>query len=173
MAIAKYRCSGSNVFERIVVPLDGSRLSTLAIPYAVEVGKRFDAEIILVRVLSPSESAIASQATVMESDLTSDVIDREARMKNGDNMADIKRYLITWSQSLKTQGVKASYQVTIGTPAKSIMELVEAQQASLIVMMSHGRGWFKRAIMGSVADEILKGSSVPVLIIRAQESNNK
>ncbi len=39
------------MFERIVVPLDGSRLSTQAIPYATEVGKRFGAEIILVRVI--------------------------------------------------------------------------------------------------------------------------
>ena len=39
------------MFERIIVPLDGSRLSAQAIPYAAEVGKRFDAEVILVRVL--------------------------------------------------------------------------------------------------------------------------
>ena len=46
------------MFERIIVPLDGSRLSAQAIPYASEVGKRFDAEVILVRVLSPSGLAI-------------------------------------------------------------------------------------------------------------------
>jgi nucleotide-binding universal stress UspA family protein len=40
------------------------------------------------------------------------------------------------------------------------------------VMMSHGRGWFKRAIMGSVADEILQHSSVPVLIIRALDNDD-
>jgi nucleotide-binding universal stress UspA family protein len=51
------------------------------------------------------------------------------------------------------------------------VELAQAQQASLIVMMSHGRGWFKRAIMGSVADEILRGSTVPVLIIRAKDGD--
>jgi nucleotide-binding universal stress UspA family protein len=66
-----------------------------------------------------------------------------------------------------------SYQVTIGTPAKAIMEIAIAQQASLIVMMSHGRGWFKRAIMGSVADEILRGSLVPVLIIKTKEIDSK
>jgi len=53
------------------------------------------------------------------------------------------------------------------------MELAVAQQASLIVMMSHGRGWFKRAIMGSVADEILRGSLVPVLIIKTKEIDTK
>ncbi len=161
------------MFERIVVPLDGSRLSAKAIPYAGEIGKRFEAEVILVRVLSPSGLAIVPQTTGMESAVATDIIAQEARVKDVDNAANAKRYLMNWAQSLKTQGVKASYQVTIGTPAKSIMELVVAQQASLIVMMSHGRGWFKRAIMGSVADEILRGSSVPVLIIRPKETDNK
>jgi nucleotide-binding universal stress UspA family protein len=49
------------------------------------------------------------------------------------------------------------------------MELAQAQQASLIVMMSHGRGAFRRAIMGSVADEILRRSSLPVLIVRPKD----
>ncbi len=173
MALAEYQRKSGKVFERIVVPLDGSRLSAQAIPYAGEIGKRFDAEVILVRVLSPSGLAIVPQTTGMESAVATDIIAQEARVKDVDNAANAKRYLMNWAQSLKTQGMKASYQVTIGTPAKSIMELVVAQQASLIVMMSHGRGWFKRAIMGSVADEILRGSSVPVLIIRPKETENK
>ncbi len=160
------------MFERIIVPLDGSRLSAQAIPYAAEVGKRFDAEVILVRVLSNTGLSIVSQATGMEDAAATDIIAQEARMKDVDNASNAKRYLMNWAQSLKSQDIKVSYQVTIGTPAKSILELAIAQQASLIVMMSHGRGWFKRAIMGSVADEILRRSTVPVLIIRAQDSDN-
>ena len=161
------------MFERIIVPLDGSRLSAQAIPYASEVGKRFDAEIILVRVLPPVGLSIVSQDTGAESAAATDIIAQEARMKDVDNASNAKRYLMNWAQSLKTQGVKVSFQVTIGTPAKSIMELAVAQQASLIVMMSHGRGWFKRAIMGSVADEILSKSLTPVLIIRAIDTDAK
>jgi nucleotide-binding universal stress UspA family protein len=161
------------VFERIIVPLDGSRLSAQAVPYASEIGKRFDAEVILVRVLSTSGLAILSQDTGFENAVATDIIAQEARIKDVDNAANAKRYLMNWAQSLKTQGVKVSFQVTIGSPAKSIMELAVAQQASLIVMMSHGRGWFKRAIMGSVADEILRGSLVPVLIIRATDFDTK
>jgi nucleotide-binding universal stress UspA family protein len=149
------------MFERIIVPLDGSRLSAQAIPFATEVGKRFDAEIILVRVILPAGSSMVSQANGMEDN---------AGMENVDNVFNVKRYLMNWAQSLKTQGVKVSFEVTIGTPAKAIIEMAQAQQASLIVMMSHGRGWFKRAIMGSVADEILRSSSVPVLIIRAGQA---
>jgi len=66
------------VFERIVVPLDGSRLSAQAIPYAGEMGKRFDAEVILVRVLSPSGLAIISQATGVE-DAVAPILSRRKR----------------------------------------------------------------------------------------------
>jgi nucleotide-binding universal stress UspA family protein len=172
MSMIEYQCRSGNVFERIIVPLDGSRLSAQAIPYAAEVGKRFDAEVILVRVLANTGLAIVSQATGMEDAAATDIIAQEARMKDVDNASNAKRYLMNWAQSLKSQDIKVSYQVTIGTPAKSIMELAVAQQASLIVMMSHGRGWFKRAIMGSVADEILQHSSVPVLIIRALDNDD-
>ena len=147
------------MFERIVVPLDGSRLSTQAITYAIEVGKRFEAEIILVRVIPSPVLAI----TDGESSDSEDV----------DNASYAKRYLMDWDQSLRSQGVKVSFEVTFGTPAKAIMQLSEAQQASLIVMMSHGYGSFKRAIMGSVADEIMHHSSIPVLIIKAQNLGNK
>jgi nucleotide-binding universal stress UspA family protein len=158
-----------NVFERIIVPLDGSRLSAQSVPYAAEVAKRFDAEVILVRVLSTSGLSMVPSSADTENAATRDIIPQEGRLKDVDNASNAKRYLMNWAASLKAQGVKVSYQVTIGTPAKSIMELAQAQQASLIVMMSHGRGAFKRAIMGSVADEILRGSILPVLIIRPKE----
>jgi nucleotide-binding universal stress UspA family protein len=169
MAVIEYRDRSDNVFERIIVPLDGSRLSAQAIPYASEMGKRFDAEVILVRVLPQAGLSFAAQGIVTEDAVATDIIPQEARMKDVDNASNAKRYLMNWAQSLKAQGVKVSYEVTIGTPAKSIMELAQAQQASLIVMMSHGRGAFKRAIMGSVADEILRGSHLPVLIVRPKD----
>jgi nucleotide-binding universal stress UspA family protein len=161
------------VFERIIVPLDGSRLSAQAVPYSAEVAKRFDAEIILVRVLPAAGLSLLPPSAVEEEPEARDIIPQETRMKDVDNASNAKRYLMNWAASLKAQGVKVSYQVTIGTPAKSIMELAQAQQASLIVMMSHGRGAFRRAIMGSVADEILRRSSLPVLIVRPKDSDTK
>ena len=159
------------MFERIVVPLDGSRLSAQAIPYATEVGKRFGAEIILVRVISPDDLALVPEVQAADNSNSTDKIQRE-ETDDADNAAYAKRYLTNWSQSLKSQGVKASYEVLVGNPAKAIMLLAKNQQASLIVMMSHGKGAFRRAITGSVADEILRHSSIPVLIIRMPNLGN-
>ena len=159
------------MFERIVVPLDGSRLSTQAIPYAIEVGKRFGAEIILVRVISPDDLALVPEVQGVDNHNSTDLLQKE-ETEDVDNVAYAKRYLINWSQSLKSQGVKASYEVLVGNPAKAIMLLSKTQQASLIVMMSHGKGAFRRAIMGSVADEILRHSSIPVLVVRTPNLGN-
>jgi nucleotide-binding universal stress UspA family protein len=153
------------MFERIVVPLDGSRLSTQAVPYATEIGKRFGAEIILVRVISPDDLALVPEVQDADNYNSADIMQKE-ETDNVDNVAYAKRYLTNWSQSLKSQGIKVSYEVLAGNPAKTIMLFSKTQQASLIVMMSHGQGAFRRAIMGSVADEILRHSSIPVLIVR-------
>jgi nucleotide-binding universal stress UspA family protein len=159
------------LFERIIVPLDGSRLSAQAIPYAAEIGKRFDSEVVLFRVILPP--GISTIPVDINNGAVGDIISQDAAIKEVDNPSNAKRYLMNWVQSLKSQGVKTSYQVTIGYPAKSIMEMAQAQQAGLIVMMSHGRGWFKRAIMGSVASEVLHASAVPVLIVRAKDIESK
>ncbi|MBN1643618.1 MAG: universal stress protein [Dehalococcoidales bacterium] len=161
------------MFQRILVPLDGSRLSTQAVPFAVEIAKRFSAEVVLVRVLAPSSVTTVLQSNGKKTNGTDDIIAQEVPFKDVDNVANAKRYLVNWSQSIKSQGVKSSYQVTVGTPAKSIMDLADSQGISLIVMMSHGRGWFKRAIMGSVADAILRGSKVPVLVVRPKTAEGK
>jgi len=73
------------VFERIIVPLDGSRLSAQAVPYAAEVGKRFDAEIILVRVLPPAGLSLLPPSAGAEETEANDIIPYEARMKDVDN----------------------------------------------------------------------------------------
>ena len=46
------------MFERILVPLDGSRLSTKALPYASEIAKKFDAELVLLQVLEPTRPVV-------------------------------------------------------------------------------------------------------------------
>ena len=62
------------MFERIIVPLDGSRLSAQAVPFAAEVAKRFDAEVILVRVLPTSGLSLVPSSADTENAATRDII---------------------------------------------------------------------------------------------------
>ena len=157
------------MFERIVVPLDGSRLSAQALPYATAIARQFSAEVRLVRVLTETTVAYIPQPGGPGDTLGADIISEQAHIKDVENAAHAKRYLMNWAKDLRDQGINASYHVLEGAPARTIMEFAAAERAALIVMMSHGRGRFKRAILGSVTDAIIRGGTVPVLVIRAKD----
>jgi len=80
------------------VPLDGSRLSAQAVPYASEIGKRFDTELILC-VYSLLRSGRCTATTSIESALATDIIAQEARVKDVIMRLMPKRYLMNWAQA--------------------------------------------------------------------------
>jgi nucleotide-binding universal stress UspA family protein len=156
------------MFERIVVPLDGSRLSAQAIPYANELAHKFNSQVMLLRVVTDNHTTYATQTGGFGENSVMQIISEQIPLRDVENTAHARRYLMNRAKDVSDDGVTVTYHVTEGSPARSIMEFAELQQASLIVMMSHGRGRFKRAILGSVTDAIMRGSSVPVMVIRAQ-----
>ena len=161
------------MFERIIVPLDGSRLSAQALPFAKTIARKFNAEIILLRVVPDSKVSFVPQTTTAGDTLAVDLISEQVHMKDVENTAHAKRYLINRAKELKDQGINVSCHVMEGIPSSSIIEFSAENNASLIVMMSHGRGRFKRAILGSVTDTLIRCSSVPVLVIRAKDTEKQ
>jgi len=155
------------MFERIVVPLDGSRLSAQAIPYANELAHKFNAEVMLLRVVTDNHTAYTTQTGGFGDNSAMQIISEQIPLKDVENTAHARRYLMNRAKDVSDNGVSVTYHVIEGSPARSIMEFAEMHEASLIVMMSHGRGRFKRAILGSVTDAIMRGSTIPVLVIRA------
>ena len=160
------------MFERILVPLDGSRLGARALPYAVTIAERFDAEIILVRVITRAQGSFVSESAGISTPGTVNLIAEQTQTKDSENVAHAKRYLTNHTNQLKEQGLNASFYVIEGIPAPSILQFSKDEKVSLIVMMSHGRGWFKRAIMGSVTDAVVHGSNIPVLVIQHRDGND-
>jgi nucleotide-binding universal stress UspA family protein len=159
------------MFELIVVPLDGSRLSAQALPYATTLARQFNSKIMLVRVVPETTIAYIPQPGGVGDALAVDIISEQVHIKDVENVANAKRYLMNRTKELRDYGVNVSYHVMEGAPTTSIMEFVTDNNASLIVMMSHGRGRFKRAILGSVTDALIRGGTVPVLVIRAKDTD--
>jgi len=151
------------MFERILVPMDGSRFSTQALDYAIEIAKRFCSETILMRVITP-----AARKDVLALSAEADEVAREsAQVQDRRNIEQAKRYLGTKIQQVTAQAVKGSTHVVVGDPAQSIIEFCKKNEVNLIVMMTHGKSGFKRAILGSVADRVIRESGLPVLAIRS------
>ena len=154
------------MFKRILVPLDGSRFSTRALPNAVEVANRFDAEVVLVRVVTQTMQASAMATPSRGGPAIQEMFIEEARRQDKRNVAYLRRYLQKKLRELAAQGIKGSYHIMVGDPVLSIKEFCQKEDIDLVVMTTHGRGGLKRAILGSVSDEIIRGCGVPVLAIK-------
>ncbi len=67
-------------------------------------------------------------------------------------------------------GVKAKNIIRSGYPAEEIIETAANEDASLIVMGTHGRKGFDRVLFGSVAEKVVKSASIPVMTVRPDDT---
>jgi nucleotide-binding universal stress UspA family protein len=142
----------------ILVPLDGSPLAEAALEPALTLARLWDAEISLVQVVRPvmltSEphltfpSGYSEQATA---------ICRESA----------KDYIRDVAERVRESGVKSSGVGVIGAAVpETLIDLAAPERVSLLAVATHGRGGLKRLVLGSVADKLVRGSNVPVLVVR-------
>lgn len=128
----------------ILVPLDGSTAAEQALPAAKAIAAARGAQLRLVHVVDEREGARSA------SDLA------RARGLFAAYASDVaKRNGITLAEG--------ATDVLLGSPAERILEA--GQQASMIVIASHGRGGFHATFIGSVADKVVRGARVPVLVV--------
>ncbi len=180
------------MFEKILVPLDGSELAECALPYAEEMARNNNSEVILVSVTekqsgktsSPeanqklrsndkiyiSENFTAGPSANAKSSLNSiygSFNDSGTPITFGKMEKQAQRYLNRIGKSLGRKNLKVHGEVLIGNPAKEIADFAENNDINLIVMSSHGRSGPSRWAYGSVADKVFRVSCVPILMIRA------
>lgn len=145
-------------FGKILVPLDGTELSECMLEHAVEFGRLFDAAYHLVRVV-PYPMDIASPYLPHTVQLNQGLVD--------DAKAAATDYLEAQAESLVQQGLTVDRAVLVDAqPGHGILKEVDAAECDLIAMSTHGRKGLSRAILGSAADKVLRGTHVPVLLYR-------
>ena len=76
------------------------------------------------------------------------------------------RYLSKQRREMESQGIAVSAEVAVGDPARLIRNVARQRKADLIVLATRGRGGIRRALLGSVADEVVRTTRVPVLLVR-------
>ena len=135
------------MFDKILVPLDGSELAEAIVPHAEAVADRHQAEVILLQVLSAK---------------------RVNPTRAGKERHGAKDYLMGVEQRLLEEGVNARYTIRHGSdPAAEIVDYAEANKVDLIAMSTHGRSGMSRWLFGSVASRVLQGTGKPILLIRS------
>jgi nucleotide-binding universal stress UspA family protein len=144
------------MYKRVLIPLDSSSWAEQALPHAIAQARHSQAELILLKVVEPFPHA------------------------RGLSLGDLKRIeqqAITWAREylerladdVRQQGIPVQAVITDGRPHIEIPQYAETHQVDLIVMSTRGQSGLSRWLMGSVADRVVRGATVPVLLVRAQK----
>lgn len=137
----------------IIVPLDGSQFGERALPVAAVLGRGLGARVVLARAVSMY--ALAPVPAGPGVFLPTDADD------------NARTYLDTRVHSLCVDRVDADGIVLRGDPGMEIVRLAERSPHSMVLMTTHGRSGIPRMVLGSVAEDIVRRSSSPVLVLRA------
>lgn len=147
------------MYERIVVPLDGSDLAERSMPHAENLVNALNVPLHLVRVVDNDAWSLVDPyvttptAAVPVVELAA-AAEREAR-----------DYLESIREHLDARGLKATIEVLDGPVVAALVSV--ARPNDLVVMTTHGRTGLARWFMGSVAEGMLRRSQAPILLIRA------
>ena len=157
------------MFNRILVPLDGTRRSAKSLAYARDIALTHGSELVLLRVIEMSTVAsVLGSATMVElpSASAAEMLVGSAEESLADDRRRAGRYLNRHERVLQSQGVAVSTELAVGDPARMIRNVARQRKADLIVIATRARGGIQRAVLGSVADELVRTTRVPVLLIR-------
>lgn len=145
------------MFKRILLRGDGSAFAEQALPYAVAAAERFGAELILLRVFEPLRGVSGVPRVVIE------------RVQERTRSLAHEYVGHAWLPVFGNRACRCGRSPPEGYPHREIRRFSENNQVDLIVICTRGRAGFSRWLMGSVADRVVCGASIPVLLVRAQE----
>lgn len=141
----------------ILVPIDFSECSEQALDYAVALATKFDAKVHLLNVISIPFVAVPEVGSVISPTVLESVV--HENQKALDNLADARRTKVAIGDTL----------LRTGDARDEILHTAESLGADLIVMGTHGRRGVTRALLGSVAEVVVRTAPCPVLTVRARK----
>jgi len=148
-------------FRRILVPLDGSAVAESVLEHAAGLA-RLDPEgdLVLLQVIQPVTAAVwAPEAALVASWPTADLVRRDEEQA--------RKYLQAVGGRLEADGLRVRTRVEVAdNVASAILEVARAAPADVVALATHGRSGLVRLALGSVADKVVRGSPVPVLLFR-------
>jgi nucleotide-binding universal stress UspA family protein len=144
------------MYKRILVPLDGSELAEQALPHAAVHAKQFGAAIVLLKVLGPlPEPSMAGRGAIHSAERASAQL--------------AKDYLEGMAAGLRAQGLLVQTETVEGKPYLQIVRFAEEKEIDLIVMSTRGHSGLSRWLLGSVTDRVVRGATVPLLLVQCHE----
>ena len=145
---------------KILLPFDGSAVALGAVRFAIRLGSDgLDISVVLANVQEPAslyELMVAHDPRVIE----------QVSAAAGANT------LLAAQSLLDAAGVNYETEVASGDPAHTLVDILENYGCNMVVMGATGTSTLRRALLGSVSNEVLHSAGVPVVIVKAAENPN-
>lgn len=150
------------MYDNILVPTDGSDTAEAAVDRAVDLAAKYDATVHALYVID---------VDAVNYSLGTEQVDRIRQGKLDDmpevrDAADAATSYVAGAAA--TMSVDAEEHVRAGQPARVIRNAIDDLDIDLVVMGSHGRSGISRALLGSVAEQVLRKTKIPVLVVDAR-----
>lgn len=140
--------------RKILVPTDFSALSKQAQTWATELAKRYDASLTLLHVYQPISYALPEGYVLPSANLLADL------------EVNLGRALDEAKKQLESAGVPVDTSLVQGIPFAEIVRFAREGGYDLVVLSTHGRTGLRHALLGSVAEKVVRKAPCPVLTVR-------
>lgn len=151
--------SSMGKYGRILVPTDGSTDAETVLEHAIDLASVHDASLSAIYVMNTASFTGLPMETTWEG--IDDVLRKEGAAA-----------LETVQEIAEDEGIEIDCQVLEGSPAREIVRYADEQDCDLVVMGTHGRGGINRLLLGSVAEQVVRTSPVPVLTVRVGDEES-
>ena len=147
------------MFKHILLPTDGSKLSTKAVKRGIDIAKKGRGRITALHVL-PEFKLMVDDGITMISPALKKRFDDEGRARAQKLLDDIAR-------QARARGVRCATRCVSGdSPYQEIIKVARKEKCDLILMASHGRRGISSLLLGSETSKVLLHTKVPVLVVR-------
>jgi nucleotide-binding universal stress UspA family protein len=141
------------MYKKILIPLDGSQLAEVALPYVEELCGRMGSEVTLLHIETLSDDSYQHMHQFYIDkmvELTKQGAERHIEKSGRESTAIVKAEIVS------------------GKAAEKIVEYADREGFGLIIMATHGQSGIKQWALGSVADKVVRATKLPVVLIRAE-----
>jgi nucleotide-binding universal stress UspA family protein len=149
--------------EKVLIPLDGSKVGEAAIPVLEERMIKWSPELKVEIILLGVITMLRHWVVVGEASAPVSYTEEEMSLIK----QRVTDYLEKTGETFRNKEADVKIMVRTGNAAEEILKAAEETNADLIAMSTHGRSGLRRLAFGSVTDKVLRGASIPVLMVRA------
>jgi len=156
------RSAAQHLFKKVLVPLDGSAVAADALALAASLARCSNAKLVLLRVVKPVPMILVDPGLPLlyPPPIPDDVVTNRLVDEAKEQLADVA------ARTAETTGLDVESHVVLeSSAAHGIINFARGNDVDVIAMSVHGRG-ASRLLVGSVADKVLRGSGLPILLHR-------